>query len=126
MVGRESRPSSPSGGADRRGVLERARTRVPRGGDARSRCGAARRDPRAGGAGRRGAHELAETLFGLTPADAGEIRLREPRCASSRRPAIALDIGYVPEDRRRHGVILEMPVAANTSLASLGGCPGTG
>ena len=28
-------------------------------------------------------------------------------------------IGYVPEDRRRHGVVLEMSIAANTSLASL-------
>ena len=33
--------------------------------------------------------------------------------------AVALGIGYVPEDRRRHGVILEMPVAANTTLATL-------
>jgi len=33
--------------------------------------------------------------------------------------AIRLGIGYVPEDRRRHGVVLEMPVSANTSLASL-------
>ena len=34
--------------------------------------------------------------------------------------AIRHGIGYVPEDRRQHGVVLEMPVAANTSLASLG------
>ena len=33
--------------------------------------------------------------------------------------AIRLGIGYVPEDRRQHGVVLEMPIAANTSLASL-------
>ena len=33
--------------------------------------------------------------------------------------AIQLGIGYVPEDRRQHGVILEMPIAVNTSLASL-------
>ena len=26
-------------------------------------------------------------------------------------------IAYVPEDRRRHGIILEMPVAANISMA---------
>jgi rhamnose transport system ATP-binding protein len=29
-------------------------------------------------------------------------------------------IAYVPEDRRRHGVVLEMPIAANTTLANLG------
>ena len=33
--------------------------------------------------------------------------------------AVALGIAYVPEDRRRHGVILEMSVAANTTLATL-------
>jgi rhamnose transport system ATP-binding protein len=31
-----------------------------------------------------------------------------------------LGIAYVPEDRRRHGVILDMPVAANATLAVLG------
>ena len=67
-----------------------------------------------------GRTQLAETLFGLTPADAGEILLRgrEVRISS---PAAAIDlkIGYLPEDRRRHGVVLEMPVAANASLACL-------
>ena len=33
--------------------------------------------------------------------------------------AVALGIAYVPEDRRRHGVILEMSVAANITLATL-------
>src|SRR4029078_6447679 len=38
-----------------------------------------------------------------------------------RSPAEAsrLGIAYVPEDRRRHGVILEMPVTANATLAVL-------
>jgi rhamnose transport system ATP-binding protein len=30
-----------------------------------------------------------------------------------------MGIAYVPEDRRRHGVILDMPVSANVSLANL-------
>jgi rhamnose transport system ATP-binding protein len=30
-----------------------------------------------------------------------------------------MGIAYVPEDRRRHGVILEMPVASNITLATL-------
>jgi rhamnose transport system ATP-binding protein len=36
-------------------------------------------------------------------------------------PADAIDCGiaYVPEDRRQHGVVLEMSIAANTSLANL-------
>jgi rhamnose transport system ATP-binding protein len=67
-----------------------------------------------------GRTELARTLFGLTPADAGEIRLRgRPVVIDSPARAVELGIAYVPEDRRRHGVILEMPVASNTSLAIL-------
>jgi rhamnose transport system ATP-binding protein len=31
--------------------------------------------------------------------------------------AVARGIAYVPEDRRRHGVILDLPVAENTTLA---------
>jgi rhamnose transport system ATP-binding protein len=67
-----------------------------------------------------GRTELARALFGLTPADSGEaiLRGRAVRIDSPSR-AVALGIGYVPEDRRRHGVILEMPVAANTTLATL-------
>jgi rhamnose transport system ATP-binding protein len=67
-----------------------------------------------------GRTELARVLFGLTPADNGEIFLRGRRVAiRSPAGAVKLGIAYVPEDRRRHGVILEMPVAANTSLAIL-------
>jgi ABC-type sugar transport system, ATPase component len=36
--------------------------------------------------------------------------------------AVRLGIGYVPEDRRQHGVVLEMPIASNASLASLARC----
>jgi rhamnose transport system ATP-binding protein len=67
-----------------------------------------------------GRTELAETLFGLTPADSGEIRIKGvPVRIASPAQAIGFGIGYVPEDRRRHGVVLEMSIAANTSLASL-------
>lgn len=67
-----------------------------------------------------GRTELARTLFGLTPADAGEIRFRGKRVViDSPERAKRLGIAYVPEDRRRNGVILELPVAANTTLASL-------
>jgi rhamnose transport system ATP-binding protein len=67
-----------------------------------------------------GRTELAEIVFGLRPADAGDIRVRGAReRITSPSDAIRLGIGYVPEDRRRHGVVLEMSVAANVSLASL-------
>jgi rhamnose transport system ATP-binding protein len=67
-----------------------------------------------------GRTELARTLFGLDPADAGEILIRghsvrigEPA------EAIANGIAYLPEDRRRHGVVLDLPISANLTLASL-------
>ena len=67
-----------------------------------------------------GRTELARVLFGLTPADAGEIILRNRRVViDSPARAVQLGIAYVPEDRRRHGVILDMPVVSNTSLAIL-------
>jgi rhamnose transport system ATP-binding protein len=67
-----------------------------------------------------GRTELARVIFGLTPADGGEIRLRgQPVRVDSPRRAAEMGIAYVPEDRRRHGVILEMPVDANTTLAIL-------
>jgi rhamnose transport system ATP-binding protein len=68
-----------------------------------------------------GRTQLAETIFGLTPADSGEIVIGGQRVeVRSPRDAIECGIGYVPEDRRKHGVILEMSIAANTSLADLG------
>jgi rhamnose transport system ATP-binding protein len=67
-----------------------------------------------------GRTELARVLFGLTPADSGSIRLRgRPVTIGTPAEAVALGIAYVPEDRRRHGVILEMSVASNTTLATL-------
>jgi rhamnose transport system ATP-binding protein len=67
-----------------------------------------------------GRTELARILFGLTPADAGQIRLRgQPVVIRSPAHAVELGLAYVPEDRRRHGVLLEMAVAPNISLAIL-------
>ncbi len=65
-----------------------------------------------------GRTELARAIFGLTPADSGEIFLQGRRVTvRSPQEAVALGIAYVPEDRRRHGVILEMPVAHNLTMA---------
>lgn len=67
-----------------------------------------------------GRTRLARTIFGLTPGDAGEILLRG-RAVVIENPAQAIEygIGYLPEDRRKHGVIPELPVSANITLASL-------
>jgi len=62
-----------------------------------------------------GRTELAESIFGLTPGG-----------AQSPREAIAKGIAYVPEDRQRNGVIPEMPVSHNISLADLGSVSSNG
>lgn len=67
-----------------------------------------------------GRTELARTIFGLTPADSGEIFLKGKRTTiNSAAQAIECGIAYVPEDRRRHGVILDLAISANITLASL-------
>jgi rhamnose transport system ATP-binding protein len=67
-----------------------------------------------------GRTELAETLFGLTPCDEGEILVNGAAAAiTSPSDAIRLGIGYVPEDRQRHGVVPPMSIAANTTLSNL-------
>ena len=65
-----------------------------------------------------GRTELARILFGITPASSGSIRL-EGKTISIGNPqdAIAQGIAYVPEDRRKHGVILDLPIAHNITMA---------
>jgi rhamnose transport system ATP-binding protein len=67
-----------------------------------------------------GRTQLAETIFGLTPAESGEIRLKGRTVRiTSPDEAIRHKIAYVPEDRRQHGVVMSMPICANVSLANL-------
>ena len=67
-----------------------------------------------------GRTELARALFGVTPADQGRMTL-SGRAVRIQSPAeaIARGLAYLPEDRRRHGVILPLPIASNITLASL-------
>jgi rhamnose transport system ATP-binding protein len=67
-----------------------------------------------------GRTELAEVIFGLRSRDAGDIRLHgAPADIRNPRDAIRLGLAYLPEDRLRNGIVAEMSVASNTSLASL-------
>jgi rhamnose transport system ATP-binding protein len=69
-----------------------------------------------------GRTEVAEVLFGLRPADAGDIWIEGATVRiTSPSQAIALGLGYLPEDRRQHGVVLDMSIASNASLANLKG-----
>jgi rhamnose transport system ATP-binding protein len=64
-----------------------------------------------------GRTELARIIFGITPADSGSMRLNG-KALRIRQPREAVEAGivYVPEDRRRHGVILDMTVAENVTM----------
>ncbi len=67
-----------------------------------------------------GRTELAETIFGLTPRDRGEILVNGALAAlASPADAMRNGVAYVPEDRQQHGIIGEMSVAANTTLNRL-------
>jgi rhamnose transport system ATP-binding protein len=64
-----------------------------------------------------GRTELARVLFGIAPADGGSISVNgQVVVLNTPGDAIAAGIAYVPEDRRRHGVILDLPIAANVTM----------
>ncbi|MEQ1642318.1 MAG: sugar ABC transporter ATP-binding protein [Pyrinomonadaceae bacterium] len=67
-----------------------------------------------------GRTELAKVIFGIVESDAGEILLRGKQMHFGH-PSEAIDVGiaYLPEDRRKHGVVLDFPISANITLASL-------
>ncbi len=67
-----------------------------------------------------GRTELAEVLFGLHRPSSGSILLRGKTVnITSPQDAVRLGIAYVPEDRRRHGLLMPMSVAENVALAQL-------
>jgi rhamnose transport system ATP-binding protein len=66
-----------------------------------------------------GRTELARCLFGLERTDSGSVSLRgTPLDLRSPEAAIAAGLAYVPEDRPRHGVVLDLDVGANVALAA--------
>lgn len=67
-----------------------------------------------------GRTELAKVIFGIVESDAGEILLRgKPMHFGHPSEAIDVGIAYLPEDRRKHGVVLDLPISSNITLASL-------
>ncbi|SEI19014.1 monosaccharide ABC transporter ATP-binding protein, CUT2 family [Rhizobium tibeticum] len=67
-----------------------------------------------------GAKELVRTLFGLEQAASGVIEI-EGKTAHPRNPVQAVDrqLALVPEDRRGHGVGLDLSLSENITLSSL-------
>ncbi|MBC8447346.1 MAG: sugar ABC transporter ATP-binding protein [Chloroflexi bacterium] len=67
-----------------------------------------------------GRTELALALFGVNPADSGEILVGgQPARIGSVQDAIRLGIGYVPENRLVEGLIMQQPVGKNIVLTVL-------
>ena len=70
-----------------------------------------------------GRTELVSAIYGLAPADAGEIRVgEEPVRIASPRHAIRHGIAMVNEDRKEFGLVLKMSVKHNLTLANLRRC----
>jgi simple sugar transport system ATP-binding protein len=68
-----------------------------------------------------GRTELALSLFGMTKADAGQIRIDgKPVVIRSNQQAIALGFGYVPEDRLNLGLVLDQSISSNIIATILG------
>jgi ribose transport system ATP-binding protein len=67
-----------------------------------------------------GRTELARVIFGADQPDGGRILLEgKPVAIRSPRQAIDLGIGFLTEDRKSQGLILNMMVRENTTLANL-------
>ena len=67
-----------------------------------------------------GRSETAQVVFGVLPAESGEILLKgEPVKISRPSEAVEHGIGYVPEDRGHQGLIREMTIRENTTMAVL-------
>ena len=67
-----------------------------------------------------GRTELLQTIFGVTPAVGGQMQMAgEPFAPRNPREAIRAGLALAPEDRKQHGLILQMAVRENASLASL-------
>ncbi|RKN30443.1 sugar ABC transporter ATP-binding protein [Micromonospora musae] len=65
-----------------------------------------------------GRSEVARAVFGVDRYDAGEVRVAgEPLPAGSPRRAIAAGLALVPEDRRQQGLVMELSVERNATLA---------
>jgi rhamnose transport system ATP-binding protein len=68
-----------------------------------------------------GRSEVARAIFGIDGYDAGAVTVRSrPLRKSSPTSAMAAGVGFVPEDRRQQGLVMDMSVQQNMALASLG------
>lgn len=67
-----------------------------------------------------GRTQIADALFGLDRQASGAVTVRGRKCVvRTPRDAMAFGIGFVPEDRKRLGLVLSMRSGPNVTLASL-------
>ena len=67
-----------------------------------------------------GRSEVARAIFGIDRYDAGTVTLRGRALRrGSPTEAMAAGLGFVPEDRRQQGLVMDMSVQQNMALASL-------
>lgn len=67
-----------------------------------------------------GRSEVARAIFGIDRYDAGSVRVGGDRLRTgSPTAAMAAGVGFVPEDRRQHGLVMDLSTAENIALASL-------
>ena len=69
-----------------------------------------------------GKEEVCQMLFGLLKPDEGDILVEGRKVIiNSPEEAVALGIGFIPEDRRSEGLVLNLPVVENVTLPILEG-----
>jgi ribose transport system ATP-binding protein len=67
-----------------------------------------------------GRTELVRAIFGADAMTAGEILLEgKPVSIKNPKNAVRLGIGLIPEDRKKHGVILNKPIRQNITMAAV-------
>lgn len=74
-----------------------------------------------------GRTELMECVFGLTTPDSGKIKINN-KPVSIRHPkeAMKLNIGFISEDRKTHGLMLDLSVKRNLTISNLEKCSNNG
>jgi len=66
-----------------------------------------------------GRTELARVIFGADSYDAGEVTIFGRRVRGSPAGCVAIGVGFLPEDRKREGLALILPMRENVVMASL-------
>ena len=67
-----------------------------------------------------GRTETARALFGADPRESGDIYVNGKKVdIRSPKDAVALGIGYLSEDRKRYGIVVDKSVSENSTMATL-------